>query len=88
MYINEVAINVVCDFKIYNHIVCDDKKQLWQIEHHHKKRVLSTSKLTYNPKRNAYRINSLWVSKVRLLNLRIEKKYKLIIKEGKETPFD
>jgi hypothetical protein len=40
------------------------------------------------PKRNAYHINSLWVSKVRLLKLRIEKKYKLIIQEGKETPFD
>ena len=88
MYINEIAINVFCIFKIYNHVVCDDKKQLWQIEYHHKKRVLPTRKITYNPERNAYRINSLWVSKVRLLNLRIEKKYKLIIQEGKETPFD
>jgi ribosomal protein S12 len=88
MYINEISINVVCEFKPYDKIVCDDKRNLWQLEYCPKKRTIPLRKLTYNPKRNAYRINSLWVSKVRLLKLRIEKKYKLIIQEGKETPFD
>ena len=88
MYINEIAINVVCTFKIYNYIVCDNNKTLWQIEHRYKKRVLPTRKLTYNSERNAYRINSLWVAKSRLLKLRVENKYKLILQEGKQPSFD
>ena len=88
MYINEIAINVVCEFKIYKNIVCDENKTLWQLQSCPKKRTIPLRKITYNPMRNAYRINSLWVSKSRLLNLRIDKKYKLIIQEGKLTPFD
>lgn len=87
MYINELSINVVCTFKIYNHIICDDQKQLWQTEHQHNKRILPTRKLTYSLERNAYRINSLWVAKNRLIDLRINKKYKIILKEGVYRPF-
>lgn len=88
MYINEIAINVFCSFKIYNHVICDDKKQLWQLETCPRKRTIPLRKLTFNNNRKAYRINGNWVSKDRLLKLRIENKYKIKLQEGKETPFD
>ena len=34
------------EFKLYPNIVCDDKKQLWQLEHFRNKRTYPTKKLT------------------------------------------
>ena len=60
------------EFKLYPNIVCDDKKQLWQLEHFRNKRTYPTKKLTYNEDRKAFRIRSQWVSRKRLLKLKIE----------------
>ena len=60
------------EFKLYPNIVCDDKKQLWQLEHFRNKRTYPTKKLTYNEDRKAFRIRSQWVSRKRLLRLKIE----------------
>jgi len=87
MIYNNLEINVVCEFKIYNSVVCDDKKQLWQLETYTGKRTIPMRILTFNDKRNAYRINSLWISKNRLLDLRIEKHYSISINQQKQTPF-
>lgn len=56
-------------FKIYNNIICDENRDLYQLEHFKNKRVYPFKKLVYNKDRKAYRINSQWVSKKRLYNL-------------------
>ena len=58
-------------FKIYEHIVCDDNRKLYQLEHFKNKRTFPFKELTYNSKRKAYRIYSQWVSKKRLYKLMI-----------------
>lgn len=58
-------------FKIYEHIVCDDNRTLYQLEHFKNKRTFPFKELTYNSKRKAYRIYSQWVSKKRLYKLMI-----------------
>lgn len=87
MYINEVAINVVCEFEFYPYIIYDDNKTLWQLEHFKNRKLRPLKQLTFNPQRNAYRINSLWVSRNRLLKLKIDKKFKIVLIKGVECPF-
>lgn len=58
-------------FKLYPNIVCDDNKQLWQLEHFYNKRTYPKKKLIYNSKRKAFRIKSQWVSRKRLLKFMI-----------------
>jgi hypothetical protein len=57
-------------FKHYPYIVATDKKELWQLEHFKKFRTCPKKKLTYNIKRKAFRINSQWVSRKRLLKFK------------------
>jgi len=59
-------------FKIYDNVVCDDNKTLYQLEHFRNKTTLPFKKLTYNDKRKAYRIYSQWVSKKRLYKFMIQ----------------
>lgn len=68
-------------FKFYPHIVCDDNKTLWQLEHFKNKRTFPLKKLVYNADRKAFRINSQWVSKRRLLNLKIPANEVLVHKQ-------
>jgi len=84
MYINELSIIVKARFKIYKHIICNDKKELWELENC-KKRTKYLRKITYNDKRKAYRINSQWVSKKRLYKLMILCDEKIILVEHQET---
>ena len=56
-------------FKLYPYIICDDNKTLWQIEHFKNKRTYPQKRLAYNDKRKAFRINSQWVSRKRLIKL-------------------
>lgn len=58
-------------FKFYPHIVCDDNKTLWQLEYFKNKRTFPLKKLVYNADRKAFRINSQWVSRKRLLKFKI-----------------
>ena len=87
MYINELAIIVKARFNIYKHIICNDKRELWQLEYSNNNRTKYLRKLTYNDKRKAYRINSQWVSKKRLHKLIILCNEKIILTEAQETPF-
>lgn len=87
MYINELSIIVKARFKIYEYIICNDKRELWQLETRNHKRTSYLRKLTYNETRKAYRINSQWVSKKRLHKLMLLCDEKLILIKAQETPF-
>lgn len=87
MYISELSIIVKARFKIYEHIICNDKKELWQLEFCKNNRTRYLRKLTYNDKRKAYRINSQWVSKKRLYKFMIQCDEKIILIEEQKTPF-
>lgn len=87
MYINELSITVKSRFKIYEHIICNEKRELWQLEFCKSNRTRYLRKLTYNEKRKAYRINSQWVSKKRLKKLIILCDEKIILRETQQTPF-
>lgn len=87
MYINELSIIVKARFKIYEHIICNDKRELWQLEYCKNNRTRYLHQLTYNDKRKAYRINSQWVSKKRLQKLIILCHEKIILIEEQKTPF-
>jgi DNA repair ATPase RecN len=87
MYINELAILIKARFSKYENVICNDKKELWQLSHSKKKRTCPLKKLTYNEDRKAYRINSQWVTKKRLYQFMIRCDEKLILIEGQETPF-
>ena len=72
MYINNFQIEIKYKFKLYENIVCDDKNILYQLQHFNKasKRTFSLRKLTFNEKRNAYRIKGSWVKKETLQKLK------------------
>lgn len=70
MYINNLQIPILYKFKLFNYIVCDTKGILYQLDHCITKRTKPLKKLKYNAIRNAYRINSVWVTRKRLDNLK------------------
>ena len=87
MYINELSIILKARFKLYEYIICNDKRELWQLEFCKNNRTQYLHQLTYNDKRKAYRINSQWVTKKRLKKLIILCHEKIILVEAQETPF-
>jgi hypothetical protein len=87
MYISELSIIVKARFKIYEHIICNDQQELWQLEHFKNNRTRKLRKLTYNETKKAYRINSIWVTKKRLKKMIILCHEKIIFREQQETPF-
>ena len=62
-------MKVLFRFKIYENIVLNENKELYQLEHFKCKRTFPFKKLTYNKDRKAYRIYSQWVSEKRLNKL-------------------
>jgi len=66
MFTNDLQIHIKARFKFYPYIVCNDKKELYQLPHFKNKRVYPFKKLSYNKKRNSYGIYSQNVSKNRL----------------------
>tara|TARA_R110002167_G_scaffold178527_1_gene378285 strand:- start:822 stop:1097 length:276 start_codon:yes stop_codon:yes gene_type:complete len=60
---------VIFRFKIYENIVLNEYKELYQLEHFKRKYTYPFKKLTYNKDRKAYRIYSQWVSLKRLNKL-------------------
>lgn len=56
-------------FKIYDNVVLNDKKELYQLAHFKGKYTHPFKKLTYNKERKAYRIYSQWVTEKRLNKL-------------------
>ena len=60
---------VIFRFKIYENIVLNEYKELYQLEHFKSKYTYQFKKLTYNEDRKAYRIYSQWVSIKRLNKL-------------------
>lgn len=87
MYINELSITIKARFKIYEHIICNDNRELWQLEFCKNNRTRYLRKLTYNEKRKAYRINSIWVTKKRLQKLMIICHEIIILIPEQKTPF-
>lgn len=71
MYLNNFQINIQYRFKLYPNVIVDDKKNLVQLQYFNlrTKRTVSLKILKYDEKRKAYRIESNWVSKKRLLKL-------------------
>ena len=56
-------------FKIYENVVLNDKKELYQLSHFKGKYTHPFKKLTYNENRKAFRIYSQWVTLKRLNKL-------------------
>jgi len=56
-------------FKIYENVVLNDKKELYQLSHFKGKYTHPFKKLIYNEERKAYRIYSQWVTLKRLNKL-------------------
>lgn len=81
------SIQVAFRFKLFPNVVCDDEKQLWILDHCPRKRTIPYRKLTYNENRKSYRINGVWITRKRLLNLRYNSKEKIILKRGVEFHF-
>jgi len=75
MYINKLKLlEIEGTFKMFPFVVCGSDKKLYQLDHFKNRRTCYFKKLTYNSQRKAYRINSQWVTKKRLLKLIILKK--------------
>lgn len=62
-------MNVIFRFMIYDNIVLNDKKELYQLSHFKGKYTHPFKKLVYNEERKAYRIYSQWVILKRLNKL-------------------
>ena len=63
MIVNRLEINVICRFRLFPQIVCDDNKSLWKLEEKTGRRNKPFRKLTFNSDKQAYRINRVWVTK-------------------------
>lgn len=65
-------LKVKYKFKLYDNIICATDGFLYQLQHFNKAtlRTFSQRKLTYNEKRNAYRIKGSWVKKETLFKLK------------------
>lgn len=72
MIYNRLKIHVKARFKFYPYIVCDDKRELWQLPHFKNKRTYPLKKLSYNKDRNSYGIYSQNVPHNRLVKLIIK----------------
>ena len=72
-------MRVVFRFKIYENIVLNEDKELYQLEHFKSKYTYPFKKLIYNKNRKAYRVYSQWVSLKRLnrLSYKVDKKIKV-----------
>lgn len=68
------TLNIKARFKFYPNVVCGSDRVLYQLSHFKRRRSCPFKKLTYNPERKAFRINSQWVSKKKMYSLIILKK--------------
>jgi len=66
-----MKINILHRFKKFPFVVCATDGLLYQLENCPRKRTIPFKKLTYNEKRDAYRINSQWVTRKQLQKLKI-----------------
>lgn len=81
-----MKINVLCRFKIYTHLIVDDQKQIWELQHMVGKRTRPLRKLTYYKTREAYRYNNGYLKKSKLYEL-MYKSNEVIGQDFSETPF-
>ena len=72
-------MRVIFRFKIYENIVLNEDKELYQLEHFKSKYTYPFKKLIYNKNRKAYRVYSQWVSLKRLnrLSYKVDEKIKV-----------
>jgi hypothetical protein len=64
-----MKINILYRFKIYVHLVVDDKKNIWELPNFSNKRTKPLRKLTYYKEREAYRYNNGYLKRSRLAKL-------------------
>jgi hypothetical protein len=81
-----LKINILYRFKLFPNIICDDKKNLYQLEDKTGKRYKPLRKLSFNEKRKSYYINSIPVTKKRLYNLMYKSEGTIILKH-ENLPF-
>ena len=75
-----MIINILYRFKIYNNLVVDDNRNIWELPHCYNKRTRNLRKLTYYKERDAYRYNNCYLKRSRLAKLM----YKSIETYGQE----
>lgn len=81
-----MKINILYRFKIYENLVVDDNKNIWELPTLLSRRNKKLRKLTYYKKRDAYRYNNGYLTRTRLKQLM----YKSVETYGeieKEYPF-
>lgn len=81
-----MKINIIYRFKIYTHLVVDDKKNIWELPHFDNKRTKNLRKLTYYAKRDSYRYNNGYLKRSRLGKLMYSSKESYGVDE-KVIPF-
>jgi hypothetical protein len=64
-----MIINILYRFKIYENLVVDDKRNIWELPNCPKKRTHNLRKLSFYENRNAYRYNNQYLSRKRLAKL-------------------
>jgi len=64
-----MKINILYRFKLYNHLVVDDQKNIWELPNCPKKRTHNLRKLSYYKPRKAYRYNNGYLKKETLYKL-------------------
>jgi hypothetical protein len=81
-----MKINILYRFKIYTHLVVDDQKNIWELEHCYNKRTKPLRKITYYKERDAYRYNNGYLKHSRLVKL-MYKSVETYGHEVSECPF-
>lgn len=81
-----MKINILYRFKIYTHLVVDDKKNIWELPHCYNKRTKNLRKLTYYKERDSYRYNNGYLKRSRLAKLMYESK-EIYGKDDSVCPF-
>lgn len=61
-----MKINILYRFKNYPNLAVDDQRNIWELPNCPKKRTHNLRKLTFYPKRNAYRYNNQYLTRKRL----------------------
>lgn len=67
-----MKINILYRFKIYENLVVDDNKNIWELPTLLSRRNKKLRKLTYYKKRDAYRYNNGYLKRSRLAKLMYE----------------
>ena len=65
-------LKIIGRFKIYDHLVVGEDKNIYQLAHFIKPKTIPFRKLKYYPNKKAYGFNGSYIPKSRLINLFIK----------------